>query len=444
MSEKGKISSRRNALLILGMVVGCAMLAACESQVTIDPTATSLPPTVTRTIEPTATNTPEPTITPTPEPSLPLSVTEFTQNLPGEFSWTWSGTDQTWKLNQHLTLQLTETETQVTDQTVAQFNPDGTQMTINVKGEQVQIPVADFGLSSDRSGEQGPSYQLVPGADVKTGIGFTLGVKDNTDGRMAYGFNVWGKWVENKDYQVGNLQVNDFNLFAGALQINPEKADEIYTGLVGGIYNIQVVTGNQAILDQYPTQQAFLAAAQSGVEFTGLNIPQYYPQATERNLYNRMATVQQVERMQLNTVQTGFQEQSRDRILHPINPYRSFFSYFQDPGLGSFADVRIGTPNTGGVSVLDLTFGRLKQINPFGCFGTMQVETPQEQLVGSANQLLEMWIYTINSSNNPFSPYVAGLDYPLLNFFPSLYSLYQINPDYACPWSESDLIMQSK
>ena len=149
-------------------------------------------------------------------------MTEFAANLPGDFSWAWSQETKTWDLNQHLTVQLTETETQVTDQTVARFSADGTQMTINVKGQDVQLPVANFGLSADRSGAESASYQLIPGADVKTGIGFTLGVKDTADGRVAYGYNVWGKWVENKDYQVGRLKVNDFNMFAGALQINPE------------------------------------------------------------------------------------------------------------------------------------------------------------------------------------------------------------------------------
>jgi hypothetical protein len=323
-------------------------------------------------------------------------------------------------------------------------------MTITVKGEDVQVPVTNFGQSADQSGAEDGSYQLIPGADVKTGIGFNLGIKDTVDGRVAYGYNVWGQWVKNEAYRVGNLEVNDFNLFAGALQINPDRADDIYQGLVGGIYNIQIVTGNQAILDQYPTPEAFLQAAQSGAEFTNLNIPQYYPETTNRNLYNHLATVNQVEKMRLDIVRIGFQEQSYDQILHPTNPYRSFFSHLFDDSIGSVADARVGTTENDRVSGLTLTFGRVKQISPFECFSTLQIETSKDQLVDSANQLLEMWIYATHSildypDNYLFvRQYYASDLYPYLYLSFPLYDLDKENPGQLCRWNDTDLILPNQ
>jgi len=452
MNNKKKPWSSCYTAKIFVVALVCALLAACETQALQTPTATPIPPTATGTPEPTSTSTPVNTATNTPTPEAPQAIIAFVENLPGEFSLVWEPNDQTWDLNHHLTVQLTETESQTTDQTVARFNADGTQMTINVKGQDVQLPVSNFGQSADQSGVEAESYQLIPGADVKTGIGFNLGIKDTVDGRVAYGYNVWGKWVENKPYQVGRLEVNDFNMFAGALVINPNRADDIWRRIIGGVFNLQKLTGNRQVLDVYPDQAAFIRAAEDGVEFEGLYVPKSLPESTPGNVYDQGATIELVEKMNLSTVEIGFMEQSADRILHPLlwkNLYQPFFSLTANPVTGPVTDVKVGLSETNGVTSLSLTFARYRLLRPVGCYGTMQIESPLGAITGSANQLLEQWFYStgpdlINAGRRAYNPDIPGIGFPALSLCVPLTDLYSESPDHACPWAESDLVLPNQ
>jgi predicted cobalt transporter CbtA len=86
MRAKKKCLSRWYTVRIFAVALGFALLmAACETQSPQTPTATRIPPTATGTPEPTSTSTPVPTASNTPTPEAPQAISNFVDNLPGEF-----------------------------------------------------------------------------------------------------------------------------------------------------------------------------------------------------------------------------------------------------------------------------------------------------------------------------------------------------------------------
>lgn len=442
--------SRSDFLRTLKALAIASLLASCKPKTLDDLTeaATATPkPTDTLTPSPTLTHTPEPTATNTPEPILPPQhLADFVNKLEGEFTVVWNQDENTWDLKENLALKVTETETETKEVSVAKFNEDGTEITVNVKGEEKHYPVSNFGLTDDLKSPESQNRRLVGGESVNNGIGYKMGLK--FEGRDELGYNVWGRWVENRDYRVGNLTVNDFRMFAGALSVNPEKADYIYEGIVGGLYNIQVVSENWGILNRFPTKEDFIKAAREGFEFSDLNVPVDYPSNKPPNVFNDYGTIVKKDKLKLETIKIGFEEQNRDGILHPKRNFNSFFSYHYNTTDGSLASVAISVADNDGEEMLSYNFVRPTVLAPRNYYKPFLVESPQDWIRESANQILELWIYSSEkiSDKDPWDVYressLASPTIPVLWMRePSINE--NAMKSYYSKWQESEIIQIS-
>ncbi len=82
-----------------------------------------------------------------------------------------------------------------------------------------------------------------------------------------------GKW-ENVYYQEGGIEFSPLELYGGRVELNPEKAEAFREGILEGLYEMNQVVENNDFTSKYPTLDSFIKAAEQGVVFTNIKLPE--------------------------------------------------------------------------------------------------------------------------------------------------------------------------